>query len=97
MSRAKDQNMSTNDKTTPIKEMRYAVLPDRMPPIPPEKICALSGVGPRQRIDGAKEGGNMGSAQELKTVFPTPKSILVRGKRCRRRKAIYGTNTLGGA
>ena len=51
--------MSTNEKSQATKEMRYAVLPDRMPPIPTEKmtdaqkeVAAEIAAGPRGKVEG---------------------------------------------
>jgi 4-carboxymuconolactone decarboxylase len=49
----------TNDKSPAVREMRYAVLPDRMPPIPAEKMTAAQkevaaeiAAGPRGKVEG---------------------------------------------
>jgi 4-carboxymuconolactone decarboxylase len=51
--------MSTNETSPAPKELRYAVLPDRMPPIPPEKmtdaqkeVAAEIAAGPRGKVEG---------------------------------------------
>ncbi len=51
--------MTTNEKPPAAREMRYAVLPDRMPPIPPEKmtdaqkeVAAEIAAGPRGKVEG---------------------------------------------
>ena len=51
--------MATNEKSPATKEMRYAVLPDRMPAIPPDKmteaqkqVAAEIAAGPRGKVEG---------------------------------------------
>ena len=51
--------MSTNDPSPAPKQLHYAVLPDRMPPIPPEKMTAAQkevaaeiAAGPRGKVEG---------------------------------------------
>ena len=51
--------MITNEKSPAVKEMRYAVLPDRMPAIPPDKmtdaqkkVAAEIAAGPRGKVEG---------------------------------------------
>jgi len=51
--------MSTNDKPREAKELRYALLPDRMPPIPQrqmteeqKEVAAEIAAGPRGKVEG---------------------------------------------